>query len=226
MGLDDIILPDAAEGWSQSAEISEKYKESVKKAGAWIRRTQKDEGKAKQYDFLLAKFLVELILLRKFDSLLDELFSCFDLWYGANFLLWILSLVHIPISNEIRRVSGKVEIVFHYHTSADGEDFHEQKIPDEIRSRVNYWIEDMESVLSLEVSTLITQRTLGLILYDERIRQFTTQVFLFFFQELNIRISAETAKSYSQFILSQLEKSMKENFKEMEKQWSDEWLEI
>jgi hypothetical protein len=63
------------------------------------------------------------------------------------------------------------------------------------------WIEDMESVVALEVSSIITKRTLGLILYDEKVRTFTSSVFSFFFQELNISITNTKSKSYSEFIL-------------------------
>jgi len=59
----------------------------------------------------------------------------------------------------------------------------------------------MESVCALEVSALLTQRTLSMMLYDEKIRVFTTSVFIFFFQELNIVISETKARSYSDFIL-------------------------
>ena len=62
MSLEDFSPVESSEwGWN-STEISEKYKEAAKKAGAGIKRTQKDESKAKKYDFLLAKFLVKMIL--------------------------------------------------------------------------------------------------------------------------------------------------------------------
>ena len=52
----------------------------------------------------------------------------------------------------------------------------------------------MESVSQLEVSALLTQRTLSMVLYDEKIRVFTSNVFSFFFQELNISISEGKAR--------------------------------
>ena len=74
----------------------------------------------------------------------------------------------------------------------------------------------MESVVSLEVSSIITKRTLGLILYDEKVRLFTRDVFAFFFSEINIDISKEKAQSYSEFILGELEKSLKKNMPELQ----------
>jgi len=227
MSIEDYwAIDEGSEAWSQSSEISEKYKAAAKKAWAGIKRTQKDEKKAKKYDFLLAKFLVEMILKKKYDSLLDELFSCLDAWYGANFLLWILSLIYMPISDEIRKTNGKSNIEFLYEPTTQAIAFDDHALDPQIRQRVNMWIEDMESVVTLEVSSIITKRTLWLILYDEKVRTFTSSVFSFFFQELNITISSSKSKSYSEFILWELEKSLKKNMPELQEKWTKEGLEI
>lgn len=226
MSLEEFTSPESSEGWSNSSEISEKYKEAAKKAWAGIKRTQKDEKKAKKYDFLLAKFLVEMILKKKYDNLLDELFSCLDAGYGTNFLLGILSLIYLPISHEIRRFSGQDEISFSYKIPWEAINFNDHDLPKDIRERVNAWIEDMENVVWFEVSSIITKRTLGLILYDEKIRIFTSQVFSFFFTELNISITETKARNYSEFILWELEKSLKKKMPELQKKWENEGLEI
>ncbi len=228
MSIEDFSPVESSEWWGNQASegISEAYKESSKKAGAGIKRTKKDEKKAKRYDFLLARFLVEMILKKKYDSLLDDLFVCLDAGYGTNFLLWVLSLIYMPISKEIRKFSGKPDIIFNYEVTQNPIEFNDHAIPPQVRARVNGWIEDMEVVTSLEVSSIVTQRTLGLILYDEKIRTFTSSVFSFFFKELNIHISEWKSKSYSEFILSELEKTLKKNMPELEKKWSDEGLEI
>jgi len=223
MSIEDFGGVESSEGGSNSAEISEKYKEAAKKAGAWIKRTQKDEKKAKKYDFLLAKFLVEIILKKKYDSVLDELFACLDAGYGTNFLLWILSLIYLPISTEIRRHAEKAAISFHYEIPGEAIMFDDHALPNEIRKRVNSWIEDMEMVMSMEASTIITQRTLGLILYDEKVRVFTSKIFAFFFTELKITISDAKARSYSDFILWELQKSTRSLLPEMMKK--DDWEE-
>lgn len=226
MSLEDFAPVESSEWWSSSAEISEKYKEAAKKAWAGIRRTQKDEKKAKKYDFLLAKFLVEMILKKKYDSLLDDLFICLDSGYGTNFLLGILSLIYLPISHEIRSFSKKEQIDFRYKISEEIESFDDHDLPEAVRIRVNQWIDDMESVCQMEVSVLLTQRALSLILYDEKIRVFTANTFSFFFAELNISISDSKARGYSDFILWELEKTLKKSMPELRKKWSDEGLEI
>lgn len=227
MSIEDYwAVDEGSEAGSQSSEISEKYKAAAKKAGAGIKRTKKDEQKAKKYDFLLAKFLVEMILKRKYDDLLDELFHCLDAWYGTNFLLGILSLIYLPISWEIRKATGKQAIEFHYEPSGKIQKFDDHELPSEIRDRVNSWTEDMDAVVSLEVSSIITKRTLGLILYDEKVRKFTSSVFSFFFMELNISMSDGKAKNYSEFILWELEKTLKKNMPELQEQWERQGLEI
>jgi hypothetical protein len=219
-------IDEGSESWSQSSEISEKYKAAAKKAGAGIKRTQKDEKKAKKYDFLLAKFLVEMILKKKYDNLLGWLFSCLDAGYGTNFLLWILSLIYLPISNDIRSAYWKESVEFNYIPSSEPLKFDDHDLDPKVRIRVNQWIEDMEAVVTFEVSSIITKRTLWLILYDEKVRAFTSDVFAFFFSEININISDSKAKSYSEFILWELEKSLKKNMPDLNRKWVDEGLEI
>ena len=226
MSLEDIGWLESAEGPQQSSEISEKYKESAKKASAGIKKTQKDEKKAKKYDFLLAKFLVELILKNKYDTLLEKLFPALDAGYGTNFLLGVLSLVYIPISNEIRRNSWMPEIRFEFIIPTEKQEFHPDKIPEQIRIRINDWIEDLHTVIKLEASSIITERSLRLIIYDTKIREFITITLIFFFQELRYYLSQSTAHSYTDFILKELEKTLKEILPELRHEWIEAWLEL
>lgn len=68
--------------------------------------------------------------------------------------------MYSPISDEIRKFSGKEPYVLTYIPSGERLSFDTHDIPEEIRERVNIWIEDMESVVSLEVSSIIMKRTL------------------------------------------------------------------
>lgn len=149
----------------------------------------------------MARFLVEMILKKKYDDLLDQLFACLDAGYGSNFLLGIMSLVYMPISDTIRKNIEKEPIEFHYEASGETLQFDDHALPDEIRKRVNIWIEDMETILVHESSVLLSQRTLSMILYDDAIRDFSSSVFSHFFHELNIEISDEKSQNYSNFIL-------------------------
>ena len=221
MSLEELGSIDSTEGWRQSNEISEKYKESVKKSSTGIKKTQRDEKKAKKYDFMLAKFLVELILKSKYDTLLEKLFSALDMWYGTNFLLGVLSLVYAPISHDIRKTSWLPKIHFDFTIPDEPQNFHPEHIPEQIRNRINNWIDDMHSVVRLEASSIITERSLWLIIYDTTIRDFTRDTLMFFFWELNYIISSSTAESYTDFILKELEKTFKEILPELRKDWAN-----
>lgn len=226
MSVEELWWLDSAEGWRQSTEISEAYKESAKKASAGIKKTQKDEKKAKKYDFLLASFLVELILKKKYDSILEKLFPALDAWYGTNFLLGIMSLIYPPVSHEIRKSLWQSPISFEYVIQDDLQVFHPESIPEQIRIRINDWIEDMHSVIRLESSTLITERSLRLIIYDETIRDFCMTTLLFFFWELKFSMTPTIARNYTDFILKELEKTLKETLSEWRISWIEEGLEI
>ena len=226
MSLEELGWLESAEGPQQSSEISEKYKESAKKASAGIKKTQKDEKKAKKYDFLLAKFLVELILKKKYDTLLEKLFPALDAGYGTNFLLGILSLVYIPISHEIRKNSWLPPVQFKFIFPSERQEFHPENIPEQIRARINDWIEDLHTVIKLEASSLITERSLRLIIYDTNIREFISITLVFFFEELKYSLSETTAQNYTDFILKELEKTLKVTLPELRREWTEAGLEL
>lgn len=121
----------------------------------------------------------------------------------------VFSLVYLPISDEIRKESKKEKITFLYLPRGEKEQFHDSFIDDELRLRINQWIEDMEDVISLEPSSITSLKTIKLLEKDEFIYSFTAQVFAFFLQEKNIHIPHSKAKSYSEFIILELEKTLK-----------------
>ena len=195
--------------WAEKAsEVSEKFKEQVKKASAWIARTRKDEKKAKKQDLLLANFLVKIILNKKYDSLIEWLFKLVDMWVSSNFLLGVMSLVYIDISNEIRKNSKKQKINFNYKITKEIIEFDDSNLNLEIKNRINAWIEDINDVLVLEYSSVMTERLLKLIKKDEVII-FVSQVFSFFLKELNINIQESKAISIWSFIIWEIYKSLK-----------------
>ena len=208
MALDDFAPIESSEWGSNSAEVSEKFKESFKKSSGWIKKTKKDEKKAKKYDLLLAKFLVEMIIKKKYDTLLEYLFICREKWYGTNFLLGILSLAYMPISNEIRKISKKSPVSFHYNISDGPTAFHDNHLDDQLKMRINLWIEDIEDVISIDPSLLTSKQSLDNLKTDDSIVDFTREVFSFFLWELNITITPSKSNSYAVFIVWELEKML------------------
>ncbi|MDD3145251.1 MAG: hypothetical protein PHV23_04035 [Candidatus Gracilibacteria bacterium] len=214
MGLEDFSPEiDSSEGLGKSNEsvekVSEKIKESTKKASAGIQRTKKDEQKAKKYDFLLAGFLVKIIVDKKYDFILQELFKVMNLGYTSNFVLGILSLINVDISNKIREHNAKLPIVFDYK-KGEKVVFDDNNTDIEIKNRINYWIEDIIDSVTIDYSHIQTKKIVELLEGDNNIIQnYISNVLGFFLFQLNISISKNTSLNISIFIINEVLKSIK-----------------
>lgn len=210
MWLDDFVPSEWMDSWPKSSEVSEKFKESVKKASAWIKRVQKDEKKAKKFDNLLAWFLIEIIKNDEFDFLHEEIFNLINLWFWSNFVLGMISLIYQPVSLKIREISSKEIINFDYNIWFEISDFNDDLLDSEIKNRINYWIEDIFDVISTEFSSLQIKNMLKLFDSDEykNVERFWILIFCFFFKKLNIKISKSQSKPYINFILNELVKKI------------------
>lgn len=214
MGLDDFS-PDIESSewvWKSSeavSEVSEKTKESSKKSAAWVKRTKQDEQKAKKYDFLLAWFLVKIIVDKKYDFILNELFKVMEDGYTSNFTLWILSLVNTEISNKIRENNTKPLINFNY-SRKEIIDFDSNNIDLEIKNRINYWIEDIIDSVIIDYSSIQTLKIIDLLEKDNNIIfSYIANILWFFLKWLNINISKKQALSIADFIVNEVLKSIK-----------------
>ena len=79
MALDDYSYDiDTTEWLGNSQEkvsaLSEKFKESIKKASSWIARTQKDEKKSQKIWFFIGKFFGE-------NNYQQKIWSCFRKYF-------------------------------------------------------------------------------------------------------------------------------------------------
>lgn len=194
----------SVESWN--LEVSEKYKESSKKAQQWIQRTQKDEKKAKKYDFILAWFLVKIILDKKYDPIIIQLFKSTDFGYTSNFVLWIISLINIEISNKIRENLNKPQIDFDYKNSEIIK-FDDSNLPEQVKNRINDWIEDIIDSVSIEYSNVQAKRIISSLKKDNWIiSNYITSVLIFFLNSINISVDKNTAKWISNFIILEVSK--------------------
>jgi len=208
LSLEDFIPSESPESWGNSAEISEKFKESSKRSSAGIKRTQKDEKKAKKHDFLLANFLVEIILKPEFDSLHKSMFACMNAGLNSNFILWVLSLVYEPISQKIREISTKPYTPFALLTW-ELQEFHDYSIPDPIKLRINTWAEDLTDIVSIETAHVSKESNFWAILAQEdKVIQFMSDVFTFFLSKNNLHIKKSKSENYSFFILGEVKKTL------------------
>lgn len=214
MSLDEFIpnIESSESSWNSSEvskEISEKYKESSKKSSAWIKRTQKDEKKAKKYDFLLANLLVAIIVDKKYDTILERLFKTMDYWYTSNFVVWIMSIINIDVSNKIRELSNKEKVNFNYK-SEENIKFSDNNLSEEVKIRINQWIEDIINSLTIEYSNIQTKKIIELLKNDkEVINQYIALIFIFFLKDINISISKNEALNISDFIISEVINNIK-----------------
>jgi hypothetical protein len=111
----------------------------------------------------------------------------------------------MPISDKIRELSGKTKIKFSPRKHFTKVEFNDSNLDNDIKTRINLWIEDIIDVVTLEYSSMQTQKMLELFKSkDESIIEFTSLVFSFFFSEMNIEISKTKSESYSRFILSEV----------------------
>jgi hypothetical protein len=213
MSLEEYIPNESTweSGWASNEkahEISEKFKEHVKKASAWIKRTKKDESKAKKQDLLLANFLVKIIISKKFDSILELLFKLIDKGYPSNFLLWILSLIYIEISDKIRESNNLEKINFSYSPEKTI-DFDDSDINPQVKNRINYWVEDIILSVAADYSHILTSRLIKLLNNKEDdISYFISTVFIFFLKEINISINKNESINIWNFILLEVLKKI------------------
>lgn len=193
-------------------EISEKFKEETKKAWAKVAKVWKDEKKAKKYDVLLAWFLAKIIVDKKYDFILENLFKSINKWYSSNFILWILSLINIDISNKIREISRKKPIIFNYEIKKEIEEFDNNNINEKIKIRINNWIEDIIDILIIDYSNIQTEKLKSMLKNNNKEKdiliKYTNNIFSFFLKSLNINITELKSQNISNFIISEVEKSI------------------
>lgn len=208
MDLDTFTPSESPESSSNSAEISEKIQESIKRWAAWIKRTRKDEQKAKRNDILLAWFLVKIIIDKTYDFVLDDLFLCLNKGFSSNILLGIISLVHEEISEKIRLFSGKdfQRYTFKYQQKTQ---FDDSQVDIAVKQRINTWVEDIVDIISIDYSHVQIEELRNIfIIHNQEVSWFTQKVFTFFLEKSNIEISESQAWLISEFILSEIEKSI------------------
>ncbi len=226
MWLDDFDSSSEASdnSWnavSSSSEVSEKVKEWIKKSAAKAKKIQKDEKKAKKYDFLLSSFLIKIILDKKYDDLLVLLMNCLEKWYPSNFLLWVFSLVYIEISSKIRESSNKKTFLFDY-VSPEFVEFNDSVINEQIRNRINLWVEDMIDVVLMEWSEITTRKLIDLFDNEKKVLDnYFIGIFVFFFKSINITINEEKSFNYIDFISGELKKSYRNYYFSIKVEWEE-----
>ena len=153
--------------------------------------------------------MVKIIIDKKYDSVLENIFKVMDFWYSSNFILWILSLINLEVSNKIREISWKEQIIFDFRLEEIWE-FDDNNMRKPIKDRINLWIEDMIDATTIDFSSIQNKRNIELLDKDWKvIIIFTAQIISFFLNEANISIKKDKAISISKFIISEVKSAMK-----------------
>jgi hypothetical protein len=150
---------------------------------------------------------VKIILDKKYDTITESIFSLTSSGYPSNYVLGVLSLVYIDISNRIREVSKKEKIIFNYEIKKEKYEFNDNDLDSEIKNRINSWVDDIVDSLTIEYSNIQTEKLKILFKKnDSLLLDFTKQVFNFFLKEINITINTSNMENILIFILSEVEK--------------------
>lgn len=202
MSLEEIWVVEDVESGSSSVEISEKFKEEVRRWWAWTKRVKKDEKRAKKMDLVLAWFLAEVLRNPDYDFIIEDVISNLEWGISSNFILGVISLIYMPISDKIRELSWKEHISFRY-SSEERLIFDDNDIPDEIKTRLANLVEDIDDIVNYEPSTVVTQRLKEKI-EKKYVIDFFSKVFTEFFNMVNIEITKQKSDQYVSFIISQI----------------------
>ncbi|MFA6090232.1 MAG: hypothetical protein WC774_00455 [Candidatus Gracilibacteria bacterium] len=91
-------------------------------------------------------------------------------------------------------------------------EFDDETIDPAIRKRINEWIEDIFTIVSFDPSVVMTERFLHVLTGKEKkdVVKLLSGILIFFLLRVNVHISAEKASLYTEFILKEVEKKLKE----------------
>jgi len=81
-------------------------------------------------------------------------------------------LVYLEISNEIRSHIDKKNIYFNY-CSEETITFSGNNLPQEVKDRINFWVEDIVVIILLNSSEVYTKRIISNIKESEELKNFT-----------------------------------------------------
>jgi hypothetical protein len=94
-------------------------------------------------------------------------------------------------------------VEFHF-SSEETINFSDSHLPEELKIRINEWIEDIVDILRHDPSKVLIDKTVEMINSNEEIYVFATKVFIYFMNESNVYIRESKANDYVHFILKQV----------------------
>ena len=217
MSLDSFDIEDSPDGSAPEAasEQHEKQRDKSSKAMAGIARSRKDEGKGKKAADILFTFLVELLKFPDYDVFINPIFDALKLNIPSVYLVGILTLISRKASNTIRSQYGGKDmplITAEPPSESTKIAFQNKTLRQDIRTRINEWIEDMFLATTKDPSSILTIKFLQLLDRKNEREVFViciqTAISFFFFSK-NIVISEGESHAFATFILLELEKKIR-----------------
>lgn len=82
--------------------------------------------------------------------------------------------------------------------------FSDDSIPEQVKNRINFWVEDISFAISLEPSTIVSHSLRRFLKKDEDLIIFSSKVFQFFLDKINMDIKDSKSLSYAEFIMKDI----------------------
>lgn len=201
----------ASEDWNSvnsanSIEVSEKEKKKAAEAKAWQQRVRKDEKKAHDMNDLLAGFLLKILRDKKYDFVVEHIVDALSYGVPSNFILWVISIIFPEISDKVREFKWKELVNFEYY-SDERISFSDSALPEEVKQRINSYIEDVVDITTHNPSSVITEILLDS-LNSDVVKNYFSEIFSVFFNSINVSISKWEISSFVNYVLSEIKANL------------------
>ncbi|GAB0175266.1 MAG: hypothetical protein HHAS10_11450 [Candidatus Altimarinota bacterium] len=217
MSLDEISLESGDGGiTSQEApsEKSEQQRESSRRAQAQLQKVQKDEKKAKNDNEDLFRILSKFIQNPLYSEIVPDITILLKENFPSRFLLFLIALIYPEASYYLLEKTEQNQYksyILSLTRSEEPTPFSDS-IHTPLRDWVTVWLTTGEQfIIQPDASVVLLQKLSYLISHSpnsEIAVKSLAKIFAFFFTEKNIILSPDRARSYSEFILSQIRTSL------------------
>lgn len=207
MGIDEFwLLDDSAESGSSSVEISETDKQTSEQSRAWQKRVKKDEKKSQDKDNRLYNYLIELLKDPSYDFIVDDIIKALYSWLPSFYILGVMSLLHMPISNDFRNDLWKEFIDFDYFPKEEF-DFSSNDLDPKIRKRLTDMVDDILIISKFEPSSVMVWKFMNQKNHNMTIK-FLSSVLAVFLSSVRVKFTDIQISSFSSFIIWEIEKEI------------------
>lgn len=191
-------------------EVSEKQKESYKKAQAQIQKSKKDESKAKGDNTSLFGILTRFIQNPYYEEYVPIVTNLLQNEVPARYILAFISLVYPEAALHILESLGQkedIKILLALHKYEHMRDLVENDLHPSIREWMSTWSNISKIYVTSDESSLVMRNKLLNLLEnksEEIFLESETFSLTFFFLSRHIRIEQKKARSYASFIMKEL----------------------